>query len=207
MRAGAIVAAAGLSRRMGAEKVLLPLGRSTILETVLTSLAAAGVDDVVVVVRPDLQAARVAAERAGARVVENPNPRAELLSSIRLGLSALASSLDAFFVWPADHPLISPGTLRILLDAGSTETAVIPTFDGRRGHPALVGSGFRPAVLDGSLEGGLRQLWRQREDAVRELEVPDRGVLLDINTPDDYRDALELVARNCSSDSPPRGGL
>lgn len=193
MRAGAVVAAAGLSRRMGAEKVLLPLGRSTVLETILASLSAAGVRDVAVVVRPDLEAARRLALRAGARVVENPHPEAELLSSIRLGVSSLDPDVDGVLVWPADHPLVAVRTLGALLAAGSPEIAVLPTFEGRRGHPALVGGTLRPAVETGSLDGGLRQLWRERADAVRELPVPDRGVVLDINTPEDYRRALALV--------------
>ena len=61
----AVVPAAGLSRRMGSEKVLLPFGRSTVLETILETLAAAGVAQVAVVLRPDLTEAAEKARRVG----------------------------------------------------------------------------------------------------------------------------------------------
>ena len=74
MKLGAVVPAAGLSRRMGSEKVLLPFGDSTMLETVLARLAQAGVSRTVVILRPDLAAAQEAAVAAGAEVVVNPRP-------------------------------------------------------------------------------------------------------------------------------------
>jgi CTP:molybdopterin cytidylyltransferase MocA len=182
--------AAGLSRRMGAEKTLLPLAGATVLETVLGSLSRAEVRPVVVVVRRDLERGRLLAERAGALVVENPHPEAELLSSIRLGIAALDAAIDAFFLWPADHPLVAVETLRRLLAAGSPQTAALPTFQGRRGHPPLVGSALRPEIQSGTLEGGLRRLWRERAGCVREVEVDDEGVILDLNTPEQYARAL-----------------
>src|ERR1700693_2261139 len=70
----AVVPAAGLSRRMGREKVLLPFGRSTMLETVLARLREASVSRTVVILRPDLTAAQEAARAAGAEVIVNPHP-------------------------------------------------------------------------------------------------------------------------------------
>ena len=79
---GAVVLAAGTSRRMGGEKILLPFGRSTMLETVLETLTAANVHEVVVVTRPDLPAAIEKARGLGARVVENSHPQDEMLVSV-----------------------------------------------------------------------------------------------------------------------------
>jgi len=192
MSVGAVVAAAGLSRRMGREKILLPLGSTTVLERVLASLAAVGVAEIAVVVRPNAAAARGISERAGARVFENPRPEDDLLSSIRLGLDALDPALEAVFVWPADHPLVRTQTLETLLREASRDRAVLPTWNGRRGHPALVGAALRRDIATRPLPGGLRDLWRERAEAVVEAPVEDEGILLDLDTPEDYRRALSL---------------
>lgn len=186
MRLGAVVPAAGRSRRMGREKVLLPFGDSTILETVLGKLEEAGVRRIVVVLRPDQPEAAGAAARAGAEVVVNPEPDEEMLVSIRLGVERLSGSVDAFFVWPADHPAIEPATLRRLAAEAGRGIAVIPVHRGRRGHPALVGAELVPEIERIPPDAGLRRLWRDRADAVREIAVDDPGVLENLDSPAAY---------------------
>src|SRR5262249_51009636 len=143
---------------------------------------------------PDAPAARAISERAGARVVENPRPQEDLLSSIRLGLDALDPALEAVFVWPADHPLVRTQTLVRLLREASRDHAVLPPRRRRRAHPALVGGALRPEIASRKLPGGLRDLWHERADAVVEVPVEDEGVLLDLDTPEDYRRALLRAA-------------
>jgi molybdenum cofactor cytidylyltransferase len=171
---------------MGREKILLRLGEETALERVLRTLRAAGVDDPIVVLRPDLQEAIALAERLGARVVVNPHPEDEMLLSIRMGIAALPPQAEAFFVWPADHPAVSAGTLAALARATSPDRVVVPTNGGRRGHPALVGAGLLDAIAAIPPGSGLRQLWRDRPEVLVEVAVADEGVVLDMNTPADY---------------------
>lgn len=190
MRFGAVVAAAGLSRRMGREKVLLPFGSSTMLETVLSKLITAGVARVVVVVRPDLADAAARARSAGADVVVNPHPEGEMLESIRLGVAALPREIEAFFVWPADHPAVHASTLDQLAARAARGRSVLPVFEGRRGHPALIGADLRPAIGEIPEHEGLRRLWRDRPDAVDELPVDDPGIVENLDDPDSYERAL-----------------
>lgn len=189
MTLGAVVPAAGLSRRMGREKVLLPFGRSTMLETVLSKLRAAGVERVVVVVRPDLSEAAARARDAGADVVSNLHPEGEMIESIRLGIAALPADLDAFYVWPADHPAVLASTLERLADRVTRGKALLPVFGGRRGHPALVGADLREPIGRISVRDGLRRLWRDRADAVEELPVDDPGVVENLDDPESYERA------------------
>ncbi len=187
----AIVPAAGLSRRMGREKVLLPFGRSTVLETVLETLAAAGVAEVVAVLRPDLPEAAERAGRAGARVVLNARPEEEMLLSIRLGLEAVSPDIAAAFVWPADHPAVSPDTVRLLARRADQALALVPCYRSRRGHPALIGRDLFSAITRIPPQEGLRHLWRMRPEALREIPLEDPGVVQNIDTPEDYRQALQ----------------
>jgi molybdenum cofactor cytidylyltransferase len=194
MKLGAVVAAAGLSRRMGREKILLRFGETSVLERVLSTLAAAGVADRVVVVRPGLPDAEEQARRAGATVVVNPRPEEEMLLSIRMGISRLPLDLEAFYVWPADHPAVLPETLATLARGAASDRVVLPTHRGRRGHPALVGSGLIEAIARIPAGEGLRHLWHADPRLVCELPVEDPGVLLDLNTPEDYDAALRAAS-------------
>jgi molybdenum cofactor cytidylyltransferase len=189
----AVVPAAGLSRRMGKEKILLPFGRSTLLETILETLAAAGIAEVVVVLRPDLPEAAERARRSGARVVFNPHPEEEMLESIRLGLRAIAPDAPGAFIWPADHPAVSADTIRTLARFSHPSLALIPCWQSRRGHPALVGRQLFSAIEKIPPGEGLRHLWRTMPDAVVEFSVPDPGTVQNVDTPEDYRQALALL--------------
>ena len=184
-----IVPAAGLSRRMGREKILLPFGGATVLETILTSLEAAGARERVAVLRPDLPEAAELARRSGARVVFNQRPEEEMLLSIRLGLESLSGQADAVFVWPADHPAVSRATLELLAGRADPARALVPTHEGRRGHPALLGRDLLPEVASIAPQEGLRSLWRSKPECLVEVPVDDPGVLQNIDTPEDYRAA------------------
>lgn len=189
MKLAAVVPAAGLSRRMGREKILLPFRGSTILETILQTLGRAGVSTIVAVLRPDLPEAAERARRGGAVVVTNPRPEDEMLVSIRLGLEAISTDPDAVFVWPADHPAVSAAAVRLLADRADPARTLLPTYRSRRGHPALIGRELLPEIARIPPEEGLRRLWRIRSDAVREIAVEDPGVIRNVDTPADY-DAL-----------------
>jgi molybdenum cofactor cytidylyltransferase len=190
MKLAAVIPASGLSRRMGREKILLPFRGSTILETILESLAAAGVFERVVVVRPDLSEAAERARRAGATAVTNPHPEGEMLVSIRLGLGALAGVHDAVFVWPADHPAVTAGTVALLAAAAEPGRVLIPMYLDRRGHPAVIGRVLLPDIALIPPEEGLRHLYRARPESVVAIAVTDPGVVQNIDTPADYRELI-----------------
>ena len=171
---------------MGREKVLLPFGESTMLGTVLEKLAGAAVPRVAVILRPDRPEAEQVAREAGADVLVNPDPDDEMLVSIRLGVDLLLPTADALFVWPADHPGVAPDTLRLLIGRASRQTALLPVYGGRRGHPALVGADVLARIRDIPRDEGLRWLWRECADAVREVDVEDPGVIENLDDPATY---------------------
>jgi molybdenum cofactor cytidylyltransferase len=187
----AVVLAAGLSRRMKSEKILLPFGRSTVLETILATLALSGVEEVVCVLRPDLPDAARRARDAGARVVWNARPEEDMLLSIRLGLEAVSTTAPAVFIWPADCPAVSLRTIEALARLADPARVLIPAYRSRRGHPALLGRELIPAVAGIPPREGLRHLWRARAEAVEEIAVDDPGVLQNLDTPEAYRTAVE----------------
>jgi molybdenum cofactor cytidylyltransferase len=182
----AIVAAAGLSRRMGSCKQLLELGGRTVLACCLETLSAGGVREIVVVA--GLQGASVAAEagRFPVRIVINKDPAGDMASSVRTGRAALSTGTSGVIVTPCDYPLVLPSTVTSLLEihAIDPERIIIPTHNGRRGHPLLV-----PRLLLEELQEGmtLRDLVRSDPHRLHCIEVDDLGILIDMDTPEDYR--------------------
>lgn len=179
---GAVVLAAGASSRMGRPKAAMTVGPHgpTFLDAILTSLDAAGVAAVRVVVPPGQ-------ERRDARDVVNPNPADGMLSSVQCGLRALPSGVDAVFVWPVDHPLVERATIVAMIAAWGAGGApvVVPTHDGRRGHPVLFAASVLPELFTADVARGAAAVVRAHADRL-ELPVSDGGVLQDVDTPEDY---------------------
>lgn len=198
-RAVAILPAAGRSHRMGRAKLLLPFGEDTIVGTVVTTLERAAVRPIVLVLRPETGALRKWARARSLFIVDNMEPERGMLSSIVEGIrglggarrlaASLARNRACLLIMPADLPALRTATVNRLLDhqADCDSGIVLPTWQGRRGHPLLVHPRLVPAIetLDPAI--GLRQLRELFPLEVETVETEDSGVLHDVDTAEDYR--------------------
>jgi len=191
-RVAAILLAAGKSRRMGCCKQLLPLGETTVIGRCLETLIAAGSDEIVAVVSPEGHEVAEAARNYPVRIAVNSHPDGDMASSVRSGRDALSTEVDGVIVALCDYPLVLPATITRLMTEhdSSPGSIIIPCHDRRSGHPLL----FPRRVLD-ELSGDLtlRDLVRRDPDRVCRLDVPDPGVVLDMDTPDEYRRVFDLA--------------
>ena len=191
-RVSAIVPAAGLSRRMGQPKPLLPWGDGVIIEQVVRTLRAAGVDDVIVITGAQAEAVRTAAQRAGARCVHNPDyAEGDMLSSLQIGLQALEPTVSAALIALADQPLMRKlNVQRILLAyAEGRGRIVAPSHQMRRGHPILIDRRYWGDLLALPPGSAPRDAINRHADAITYVDC-DETILLDVDTPDAYADAL-----------------
>lgn len=185
-RVAAVVLAAGASSRLGGPKALLRDGRGSALARVVAAARAAGCDPVVVVVGAHAERVRPEALLAGARVVENAAWARGRSGSARVGLAA-AGPFDAVLVWPVDHPAVSPATARALVGAfaGDAAAVVVPSFEGKHGHPILLRADVAVEVAKLGDDEPLRNaVWRVPA-RVRVLAVEDAGILVNVDTPED----------------------
>lgn len=194
MKTGALLAAAGLSSRMGSFKPMLPLGRETIIRRGVKTLLAAGCDPIVAVVGH--RAAELEAHLSDLPVecVYNPDyARCDMFASVKLGLRALDGRCEQLLFTPADVCLYGEETARALISSG--QKLCRPCCKGRRGHPVLISAGLIPGILTyeggGGLSGALDSL-----GCAAELELDAEGILLDADTPEQYRLLTELDGRN-----------
>lgn len=186
MKSVAVVPAAGLGERMGADKALLDLAGTTAIERIVRTCRAAGLDDVIVV-RRDGAAALPAG--LAAHTVTVP-PGGEMADSLRAANAVLPDGADAVVVFPVDHALVEAETVLALLallqrpDAG----VVLPLFRGRKGHPIVMTRGvFAEIDKHGAT---LRDIVRSEPSRVHAVPSANPWVHADLDHPEDLRAAV-----------------
>ena len=193
----AIILAAGRSRRMGVQKLLLPFAGGTVIGRIAGEIVRSPVDETLVVVGQD--AAGVADALAGLRlkIVANPDPAGDMLSSVRCGLRALPPDCEAFLVALGDQPTITADLVGRMVDAfrAAGRGIVVPVHGGRPGHPVLLSARYRKEVLTRYDDVGLRGLRQAHLEDVFEPCVTSPAVLSDMDCPEDYRRELDRIER------------
>jgi molybdenum cofactor cytidylyltransferase len=187
----AIVLAAGRSRRMGTQKLLLPFAQSTVVARVVDAFLGAPVDLVIVVVRPRHKQLRDALAGRSVTFVENPDATGDMLSSVRCALNALPQKVKTIMVSPGDQPSIEPGLIRELLTAfrASTRSILVPVHNDHRGHPLVFDRHYQDEILTSYEDIGLRGLLQRHAADVSEWLTNDAAVLEDLDTPAAFRRA------------------
>jgi molybdenum cofactor cytidylyltransferase len=134
--------------------------------------------------------------RLDIRWVVNERFRDGMLSSVKAGIMSLESFKKAFFLLPADIPLIRPGTIVDLLSDYEKHASDVtyPCFFGKRGHPPLVSAALRAGILAWNREGGLRSFLQQIQFRSLDVEVADEHILLDMDSPEQYEDICSRLS-------------
>jgi len=186
-RIHALVLAGGSSRRMGTNKLLMDLdGAPLILRAVDAALASQAT---AVTVVTGHMADRVREALAGRPVafVHAPDHDDGLSATLKSGLRALPADADGVLVLLGDMPRVSPGCLDRLIAAYSPSDGrgiCVPTFQGRRGNPVLWDRRHVEEMLTLTGDTGAKDLLRRHAEDVAEVEMPDDGILLDVDTPE-----------------------
>jgi molybdenum cofactor cytidylyltransferase len=190
-RVAAVVLAAGAARRYGALKQLLPWGTGTMLSQVVDTALASGARPVVVVLGSQAEACRSALGDRPVMVVINPAWARGQSSSLQAGLAALPGNVMAALFPLADQPQVTVATLDALIERhrASLAPVVWPAYRGQRGTPVLFGRELFPELMRLTQDVGGRALLGSHAASAERVDVPDAGILLDIDTPQDYQDA------------------
>jgi molybdenum cofactor cytidylyltransferase len=188
---GAVVLAAGASRRFGPDnKLLADMGGEPLVRRVVKVAASCGISHVVVVTGHDRHAVEQSLRDVPAvRFASNPNWELGMGSSIAIGVSALAEAVEGAFIVPGDMGLLSPALLDQLaaaFDEEGRESIVVPvTTEGAQRNPILWPRRYFSALtaLDGA-EGG-KSVLASLAASWRALTVADETEFADVDTPSD----------------------
>jgi len=183
-RVAALVLAAGLSSRMGENKLLVDVGGRPMVARVVDAVLESAARPVVVVTGH--QEAAVRAALAGRAVVfaSNPEPAAGLSSSLRAGLHGVGE-VDGALVCLGDMPWVRGRDLDALIaafDPAAGRAICVPHHHGRRGNPILWAARYFPEMMRLAGDTGAKHLLEEHADETHAVEVGDAGVLLDVDT-------------------------
>jgi molybdenum cofactor cytidylyltransferase len=186
-RIAALILAAGQSRRMGPlNKLLQPVDGKPMVQWAVEAAGQSQADSVYVVVGHEAQAVRAALANDAVSFIDNPDYADGISTSIRRAVATLPDTVDGVVVCLGDMPRIRPQQIDRLIAAFNPlegRAICIPTWQGKRGNPVLIGRQFFAEIQEISGDVGARYLIGQYPDLVCEVEMGNDAVLVDIDTP------------------------
>ncbi len=197
-RITAILLAAGLSKRLGRNKLLLPLGDETVLRKTAKAVLASDVSEVILVTGHEEAAVKQAVGGLDVRLAHNPRYAEGQSTSMIAGIGAAHEEACAYLFVLGDQPLLTPGIVNDLISLYETSRpdalVAAPVFEGRRGNPALFSASLKDELLRTSGDAGGRGIIRRLETESPEQIVfhrlPNDDIFLDIDTEEDYERML-----------------
>jgi molybdenum cofactor cytidylyltransferase len=183
----AILLAAGRSRRMGAFKPLLPFGNTTVIESCINNLQAAGIENIVVVVGHRAEEVQAQLRNLNVSFAFNSDPDSEMSVSIARGVEVVNDSANALVIALVDHPAVPLEVVALLIKEWNQGAKLVqPEHNGRGGHPVLIALSLRDELLTLDPSTGLHSLFDAHRPEVRRVPVDSPYVARDMDTWEDY---------------------
>jgi len=183
-RITAILLAAGLSNRMGKDKLLLPYKGKTLLQHAVDLLIRLPVHErILVTTKSRVDSAETSDEIL---TVKNHKPEAGQSESLKLGLSK--ANGDYYMFLMADQPLLTPECLAPMFDMIKSKKGMIiyPAINGKPCSPALFHSRFRDDLMGLSGDAGGRAIRNLYPDACVAYEPSNLELFIDIDNEEDF---------------------
>lgn len=178
-----------MSQRMGSPKQLLRLAGETILEHTLKNLRASDVNEIVLVLGFAADSVEKGISTDRVKIVRNKDYQQGMGTSLRTGLAAVDPQASAALIVLADQPFVRLETINQLIayHQESNPQIVIPTFNGFRGNPVLLDRSVFADLQALTGDVGCRAIFGDHTENVRKLAVNDIGILVDIDSQDEYK--------------------
>jgi len=188
-----ILLAAGESKRMGKPKLLMPFGRSTILETNIDNLLNSMAGEVIVVLghRAEEAIPKIAAKPV--KIAINPVYHQGMSTSIAAGLKQIDDRAEAVMLVLADQPFVDNRVVNRLIEQfyAHNKGIVIPIHQGRRGHPVIFAIKYKAELRRLRGDVGGREVIEKHPDDILEVAVDSPGINIDIDTVSDYHSHIK----------------
>jgi len=189
-----LLLAAGMSRRMGVQnKLLLPWKGRSLIHAMAEAINGAEVKERIVITGHEANQIEKALADYPFHFVHNPAYETGMTSSIQAGIQAASIDSTAYLIALSDLPRLTAQDLNHLiqefekLKTKAAHPILVPTYQGRRGHPLIFDAHYRSALLAHQAPDGCRDLLKQYATNVHNLEMPDDRILADIDHPKDYQ--------------------
>ncbi len=187
----AILLAAGESRRMGdINKLHMPIDGVPLLRHSVETLLAAKLGEIMVVLGHDRANTQALLKDLPVRTVYNNDYESGQMTSVHCGLGSLGQAFEGVFVALGDQPALTVSDIDHLIDAFFTRNGgevVIPMYENKRGNPIIISNRCQQDIVTGKYNFGCRRFIEDNPELVRTVEMPGPSVVIDLDTPMDYR--------------------
>jgi molybdenum cofactor cytidylyltransferase len=188
----AVILSAGESSRMGRPKALLPIDGVRFVEKIVSTLKSTDVGNIIVVLGHNAEAIRRKISDLPVTILINHDYKQGQLSSLQVAIRHLESSggpVDGILVHLVDHPYIEAKLVNLMIDRfyETKKLIVVPRFQDRRGHPVIFARALFSELLAAGTDQGAKPVVHAHRDDTLEIDTDDKGVLIDIDTPEEYR--------------------
>lgn len=191
----AIILAAGESRRMGEQKLLMKWGQGTVMGRVISVFFEAGLQDILVISGSDREKIEELTEGLGrlypVRCVFNAGYKSGgMLSTIQTGLQeAAAIGAEAAMIGLGDQPQVEERSVRMIREEYERDShpLIVPSHAMRRGHPWLVGREYWDEILELGSTQTPRDFLNRHKETIRYVDIGNDSIFADLDTPADYK--------------------
>jgi molybdenum cofactor cytidylyltransferase len=199
----AVVLAAGMSTRMGRNKLLLTFRDKPLVVHAVDTLLASKAGEIIVVLgyesekvwdRLEDYAGQVSngGQRRRLRLVKNPDYRDGLSTSVRTGVQAVSPEAEAIMIYLADQPLLEPGDVDRIIEAFASAKAddkmiVVPFFKEERGNPVVLDASLRDSILGIIGDVGCKGVIKRYPEKVYAIEMENDHVVRDVDDVQAYK--------------------
>jgi molybdenum cofactor cytidylyltransferase len=184
----AVILSGGASQRMGSPKALLPYQGRPFLEHLLDVTRHPKISERRVVLGVHAEPIAKAIHLSADEVVINADWEKGQLSSIQAAIKSLPTGLDGMLLCLVDHPLISAILVSDLIATfySSQAPIVVPTFEGRGGHPVIFSARLFPELQAAPLDVGARAVVRAHLAELSQFPTNEEGCILNLNDPETF---------------------
>lgn len=183
----ALVLAAGQSKRMGsANKLLLNINGSPMIQHVIKVTRSSRVDRIIVVIGYQSQQIKSALKGYDVEFIVNPDHEEGLSSSLSAGMRCVDDGTEAVLICLGDMPMVTTDSINALItdfDPDTGNEICVPVYLGKRGNPVLWSRRFINEMMSLVGDCGAKHLLFKHDEIVREVPVSNEGVLIDFDTP------------------------
>ena len=193
-----VILAAGSATRMGKTKQLLPFKQRTVIGQVVGQVLDSDLDPVVIVLGHDAADIEHHLKHqfnpSKFDIIINNEYTKGQSSSLITGISNLSDHIDSAMFLLGDQPLVTAETINRLICAHRHTDCLItiPFFKGQRGNPVIVSKTLFAELKKIQGDHGARILFEKYTANIQKVDVDDLGVVLDMDTPEEYSDIIKL---------------
>jgi len=187
IRVEGIILAAGLSSRANTNKMLLKIKDKTIIECAIESMEDSCDRILIVGGHNATEIYKIVKHYPKVSFLINKDYRNGMFSSVKYGLKYITG--NRVFIIPGDYPMIKKSTYNEMLELG--RDIIIPSYKGQKGHPILIKASLVNEILKDKECESLRDFINKKN--YYKIEINDPGILMDIDTMDDYEYILKYI--------------